>query len=49
MNHQVLIKLLIQADVTLCLEIHRLFKILLNKELPLQWKESIIVPVYKTL
>jgi hypothetical protein len=33
---------------TLCSEIHRLISCIWNKEeLPQQWKESIIVPIYK--
>jgi hypothetical protein len=40
---------LIQAGGdTLCLEIHKFFKLIWNKEeLPHQWKESIVVPVHK--
>jgi hypothetical protein len=40
---------LIQAgDETLCSEIYKLMNAIWNKEeLPLQWKESIIVPIYK--
>jgi hypothetical protein len=37
------------GDETLCSEIHRLICFLWNKEeLPQQWKESIIVPIYKS-
>jgi hypothetical protein len=40
---------LIQAGGgTLCLEIHKLIKLIWNKEeLPHQWKESIVVPIQK--
>jgi hypothetical protein len=39
---------LIQAGgERLCLEIHKLIKLIWNKELPHQWKESIVVPVQK--
>jgi hypothetical protein len=31
----------------LCLEICKLIKLIWNKELPYQWKESIVVPVHK--
>jgi hypothetical protein len=40
---------LIQAGgETLCSEIHKLIKLIWNKEeLPHQWKESIVVPIHK--
>jgi hypothetical protein len=40
---------LIQAGaVTLCSEIHKLIKLIWNKEqLPHQWKESVVVPVHR--
>jgi hypothetical protein len=39
---------LIQAGVeTLHSEIHKLTKLIWNKELPHQWKESIVVPIHK--
>jgi hypothetical protein len=41
---------LIQAEgrgETLHSEIHKLIKLIWNKELPHQWKESVVVPIYK--
>jgi hypothetical protein len=39
---------LVQAGAeTLCSEIHKLIKLIWNKEVPHQWKESIVVPVHK--
>jgi hypothetical protein len=32
---------------TLCFEIHKLIKSNWNKELPHQWKESVVVPIHK--
>jgi hypothetical protein len=47
--HKVRINLMIQRrGNTLCSEIHKLINCIWNKEeLPEQWKESIIVPIYK--
>ena len=50
-NHQVLIKspaeLIKAGDKTICQEIHKLIVSIWNKEeLPEEWKESIIVPIY---
>jgi hypothetical protein len=45
---QIPAKLIKAGDETLCSEIHRLIcSIWNNEELPQQWKESIIVPIYK--
>jgi hypothetical protein len=39
---------LIQAGgETLCLEIYKLINLILDKELPQQWKESVVVPIHK--
>jgi hypothetical protein len=39
---------LIKADCeTLCSEIHKLICCIWNRELPQQWKESIIMPIHK--
>jgi len=48
-NCQILITKLVQAGGnSLCSEIHKFFNSIWNKEeLPHQWKESIIVPIYK--
>jgi hypothetical protein len=45
---QILAKLIKTGGETLCSEIHKLICYILNKEkLPQQWKESIIIPIYK--
>jgi hypothetical protein len=45
---QILAELIKAEGETLYSEIHRLIYSIWNKEeLPLQWKESIIVPIYK--
>jgi hypothetical protein len=45
---QILAELIKAGGETLCSEIHKLICSLWNKEeLPQQWKESIIVPIYK--
>jgi dihydroorotase len=45
---KILAKLIKEGGETLYLEIHRLICFIWNKdELPQQWKESIIVPIYK--
>jgi hypothetical protein len=44
----ILAKLIKVGGETLCSEIHRLICSIWNKEeLPQQWKESVIVPIYK--
>jgi hypothetical protein len=45
---QIQAELIKAGGETLCSEIHRLISSIWNKEeLPQQWKESIIVPIYK--
>jgi hypothetical protein len=45
---QILAELIQTGGNTLCSEIHKLINCIWNKEeLPEQWKESIIVPIYK--
>jgi hypothetical protein len=47
-NDQIPAELIKGGGETLCSEIHRLICSVWNKEeLPQQWKESIIVPIYK--
>ena len=45
---QILIELIKTGGKTICCEIHKLIISIWNKEgLPEEWKESIIVPIYK--
>jgi hypothetical protein len=45
---QIPVELIQAGRETLCLEIHKLIKLIWNKEeLPHQWKESIVVPIHK--
>jgi hypothetical protein len=47
-HQRIPVKLIKAGGETLCSEIHRLIYSIRNKEeLPQQWKESIIVPIYK--
>jgi hypothetical protein len=38
---------MVKAGGETCSEIHKLICFIWNKELPQQWKESIIVPIHK--
>jgi hypothetical protein len=45
---QIPAKLIKAGDETLCFEIHKFIYSIWNKEeLPQQWKESIIIPIYR--
>jgi hypothetical protein len=44
---QISVKLIKVGGETLCSEIHKLICSVQNKELPQQWKESIIIPIHK--
>jgi hypothetical protein len=44
---QILAELIQAGGETLHLEIHKLIKLIWNKEFPHQWKESIVVPIHK--
>jgi hypothetical protein len=47
-NDQIPAEMIKAGGETLCSEIHKLICSIWNKkELPQQWKESIIVPIYK--
>jgi hypothetical protein len=45
---QIPAELILAGGGTLCSEIHKLIKLIWNKkELPYQWKESIVVPIHR--
>jgi hypothetical protein len=46
---QIPAELIQEGGGTLHAEIHKLIKLIRKKELPHQWKESIVVPIHKTV